>query len=221
MTPPAKICVLLVLAASLMGGTGCQALGYAFTKLVGPWLPDEETEAQYSLKDKSVLILVYTKDPSLASEHPRLQSALADAVGKVLVEQHACGPVVPSRSVEIARRSQPNFNERPVEEIGREFNVDLVLHIEVFQFNLSDIGASNMFEGYAEAGVRIVNPQTGEQVWPVLTAAKLISGKTTPAVDASQPASQETILVEGYGEKLARLFYTYKKDDLPLRRNVE
>ena len=211
----------LVLAAVLLGASGCQATAYVLSKLLGPIMPEDEVEAQYSLKDRSVLILVDTKDPIMAAEHPRLQSALADAVGKALAEQKACGPLVPSRSVEAARRADRTFSQWSVVDVGKYFNVDLVIHVEIFDFRVTDIGASNFFNGYAEAGVRVVDPQTGEQVWPVLSAAKVITGKTTPDVDATGPTAQETILIDGYAEILARLFYTYKTDDLPMRPKVE
>jgi hypothetical protein len=211
----------LILAALLLGAAGCQPTAYVLSKTLGPWIPEDEVEAQYSLKDRSVLILVDAKDPLMVSEHPRLRSALADAVGKCLAEQKACGPLVPSRSVEAARRADHSFSQWSVAQAGKYFNVDLVVHVEVLDFHVTDIGASNFFDGYVEAGVRVVDPHTGEQVWPVLSAAKVITGKTAPDVDAAQPAAQETILIDGYGEKLARLFYTYKSNDLPMRPKVE
>lgn len=214
--------LLLVLAAAFAwSAAGCQALRYLAAKTIGPLMPEDEVEAQCSLKDRSVLILVDTRDPGLASDYPRLRSSLADAIGKTLADEKACGPVVPSRSVEAARRAERDFNQWSVAEAGKYFNVDMVVHVEIFEFRLKDIGGSNLFDGYVEAGVRVVNPQSGEQVWPVLSAAKRITGETAPDVDAPGPVAQQAILVEGYGEKVARLFYTYKVNDLSMRPKVK
>jgi len=222
MTARIAVGLAMVLAAAFAPATGgCQGMAWLLTKTVGPFVPEDEVQAECSLKDKSVLILVDAKDSSLVSEHPRLRSALADAIGKYLVEQKACGPVVPSRSVEIARRAESDFDQWSVPRAGEYFNVDMVVHVEVFEFRVKDIGASSMFDGYVAAGVRVVDPLSGEQIWPVLSAAKRVTGETAPDVEAAGPSAQEAILVDGYAEKVARLFYTYKVNDLSMRPKVK
>jgi hypothetical protein len=222
MTFLARILLILALSLTVAGThTGCRALAFLLTKTVGPFVPEDEVQAQYEFKSGSVLILIDAKDPSLTSDYPQLRSRLTDIIGKTLTDKKACGPVVPSRSVEAARRAEPHFADWSFEQAGTYFNVDYVVHIEILEFRLEDVSGSNAFSGYTEASVRIFDPNTGERVWPVLSEAKVVTAETTPIVEASQPSAREEVLVEGFGEKIARLFYTYKTGDLPIRPKVK
>jgi len=212
---------LLVAAAGATAWAGCDQAAWILTKTIGPFVPEDEIPAQYSLKGKSLVVLVDTKDPIMASEYPRIEIALAEALRKELAANKVCGPVVPTHGVEAARRADATFNEWPVAEVGKYFNVDLVLHLELFEFRLKDNPSSNIYRGYAEAGIRLVSPQSGEQVWPVLSAARILSAETMPDVQLEQASEQEKVLVEGFADKIARQFYTYKKNDLPLRPKVK
>ena len=211
--------VLVVLAAGAVAG--CQGFAWILVKTVGPWVPEDTVEAEYKLEGKSVLVLVDVKDPAMAAEYPRLDVELADQIGRALQEKKACGPAVPGRNVQTARRAEPEFPRWSVAQVGQYFNVDYVLHVEVMEFRLKDSLNSNVFRGYAETSVRLVSPETGEQVWPVLAAARLLSAETMPDQTADDAAQQESILTEGLAGKIARHFYTYKKDDLPLRPKVK
>ena len=222
MIPMRRIATLLapvlLLATAL---AGCQGLAWILVKTVGPWLPEETSQAEYDLKDKSLLVLVDAKDQTLLSEYPRLESAMATNIGKELGDRQACGPIVPAHSVDNARQAEPKFAQWSVAQVGKYFNVDLVVHVEILELRLHDAPGSNVYHGYVEAAVRLVSPETGEQVWPVLAAARLMTGETQPDVVTEERGEQETILIEGFSDKVARLFYTYKLEDLPMRPKVK
>jgi hypothetical protein len=133
----------------------------------------------------------------------------------------ACGPVVPSRSVGIARKTESRFAEWSVAQVGKFFNVDRVIHIEMSQFRLRDDPGSNVYHGYAKAAVRIVDADTGQQVWPVLSAARPVEAETQPGVEAESRSEEESILLDGFGEKIARMFFAYKKEEISIRPKVK
>lgn len=219
----ARCAVMLALLAVFAAGTaGCQGLAYVLVRTVGPFIPEDEHKAEYDLSGRSVVVLVDLKDPTVASEFPRLELSLADAIGKVLAESKACGPVVPARSVEAARRTERGFARWPVARVGEYFNVDRVIHVELFEFRIKDSPESNAFRGYAEAAIRIVSPESDQQVWPMLAAARILRAETLPDTDADseEAARQEQILVEGFGEKIAKQFCTYKLSERPIRPKV-
>lgn len=222
MNRPAQ-CLAMLASLTLLAaaGAGCDAFAWILVQTVGPFVPEDEHKAEYDLKGRSLLVLVDLKDPMAASEFPRLEMSLADEIGKFLAQHDACGPVVPQHSVEATRRTRRGFQQWSVAQVGEYFNVDLVMHLELFEFRLKDDPNSNVYRGYAEAAVRLVSPETGEQVWPVLAAARLIRAETLPDADADEPGRQETILVEGFAEKIARHFCTYKLSELPLRPKVK
>jgi len=209
---------ILFLAATL---AGCQPFAWILVKTIGPWLPEETAQAQYDLQNKSVLVLVDAKDPGFLSEYPRMESALATAISKELGDHKACGPLVPAHSVDNARRAEAKFGQWSIAQVGKYFNVDLVMHVEVLDFRLRDAPGSNVFNGYIETAVCLVSPETGEQVWPVLAAARLVTAETQPDLATEERGEQETILIEGISDKIARLFYTYKIADLPMRPKVK
>ncbi|KPK50999.1 MAG: hypothetical protein AMK72_00905 [Planctomycetes bacterium SM23_25] len=210
---------LLTLAAAC--GAGCDAFAYLLVKTVGPFVPEDEHKAEYGLSGRSVVVLADLKDPLVASEFPRLAMVLADEIGKFLAEQKACGPVVSQHSVEAARRTERDFERWSVAQVGTYFNTDLVLHLELFEFRTRDNPNSNVYRGYAEAAVRIVDPETNEQVWPVLAAARIVTAEALPDAVTDEPGRQEKILIEGFAEKIARHFCTYKLSEMPLRPKVK
>ena len=213
--------ILVILLWAVACGAGCEAFAYLLVKTVGPFVPENEHKAEYDLKSRSLVILVDVKDPLVASEFPRLAMSLGDKIGTFLADQEACGPVVSQHSVEAARRTERGFRKWSVAQVGKYFNTDLVMHLELFEFRLKDSSASDVYHGYGEAAVRIVSPETGEQVWPMLAAARVVTAEALPDASVDDPARQETILIEGFAEKIARQFCVYKLSDEPLRPKVK
>jgi len=213
----------LLLATAVACGAGCDAFAWILVQTVGPFVPEDESKAEYDLQNRSIVILVDAKDTALASEFPRIEVSLAEALAKVLAEKKACGPIVPPHSVETVRQAERSFPSWSIAQVGEYFNVDVVLHVELFEFRLKDDPSSNIYRGYTEAAIRLVSPDTGEQVWPVLAAARLVKAETIPdaSPEAEDPVRQERILIEGFAEKIARHFYTYKLSELPLRPKVK
>lgn len=215
------LAILAILTLAAACGAGCQAFAYLLVKTVGPFVPENEHKAEYDLTGRSLVILVDLKDPLVASEFPRLAMSLGDEIGTFLADQEACGPVVSQHSVEAARRTERGFRQWSVAQVGKYFNTDLVMHLELFEFRLKDSSNSNVYHGYGEAAVRIVSPETGEQVWPMLAAARVVTAEALPDASVDDPARQETILVEGFAEKIARQFCVYKLSEQPLRPKVK
>jgi len=213
--------VAAVLAVWAAACGGCDQAAWILVKTVGPWVPEEKVEAEYRLAGQSVLVLVDVADPSVASAYPRLELMVSDGICKALEREGAAGPIVPVHSLAAARRTEPDFARWSVAQVGRYFNVDLVMHVELYEFRLKDSPGGNVFHGYAESAVRVVSPETGKQVWPVLASARLVTAETTPDVQPEESAEVATILAEGLADKVARYFYTYKKNDLPMRPKVK
>ena len=220
MTPRARSLVALVFMASVLGA-GCDQAAWILVKTVGPWVPEEKVEAEYRLGGQSVLVLVDVADPAVASAYPRMELIVSDGICKALEREGAAGPIVPVHSLAAARRTEPDFARWSVAQVGRYFNVDLVVHVELYEFRLKDSPGGNVFHGYAESAVRVVSPETEKQVWPVLASARLVTAETMPDVQPEESAEVATILAEGLADKIARYFYTYKKQDLPMRPKVK
>ena len=221
MTRPRPSLVLAVLLASACLATGCDEAAYILTKTIGPFVPEDKHEAEVDLSGSSILVLVDVEDPTVASEFPRAETLLAKGIAETLQAHGASGPVVPVRSVLAARRMEPEFVRWPVVRAGEYFNVDVVLHAQLFEFRIKDSPSSNVLRGYAEVAVRLVSPETGKQIWPVLAEARLVTAEALPDAEVQEAARHEEDLAKGLGGKIARNFCTYKLNDLPLRPKVK
>jgi len=221
MTAPLRSAVLAAVLLAAILAAGCQEVAYVLVRTVGPFVPEDEHKADYDLTGQSVLVLVDVEDPAVASEFPRAETLLADGIAETLDEHRGSGPVVPVRSVMAARRLEPGFDTWSVARAGTYFNVDLVLHVQLFEFRVKDSPSSNVLHGYAEAAVRLVSPETGEQVWPVLSEARLETAEALPEADVQKAPEHEEDLARGLGAKIARRFCTYKLSALPLRPKVK
>ncbi len=210
-----------VLIAAALAVGGCNAAAYMLHQGVKVFGPEAKVEAEFPLAHRSVLVLVDTAAPTLGSEFPRMEMALADGIGEVLAENRGCGPRVPARSIENVRRAEPAFDRWAVAEVGRYFNVDYVVHVVVHEFRVRETEVSTYLEGYAETTLRVVSPQTGEQAWPPMASARQVTARTLPGDEIIEdPVELERILTEGLADKIARHFFTYEEDSLPLRPKV-
>ena len=200
---------------------GCNLIAYTLMKTVGPWVSPEEVKAEFRMDGQSLLVLADTSDPSLESQFPRLEVVVGEAIAKILRKEGATGPIVPIHSLEAARMTRTGFDRWSIAEVGEYFNVDLVLYVELYEFRLKDSPGSMVWHGYAESALRVVSPETGKQVWPALGSARIVMAETLPDVQPTEPGELERILTEGLADKIARHFFTYKMEDLPMRPKVK
>jgi len=215
--------MLVLLAVLAAGAAGCDEFAWILVNTVGLFVPENEHVAEYDLSRKSLLILVDVNDPEVASEFPQIEAALSRSIADTLKEHDACGPLVPGYSVQAARRVERGFEQWSVAQVGEYFNVDLVMHIQLFEFRIKDNPGANVLCGYAETAIRLVSPETGQQVWPVLDEARLITAEGRPEPDAgpAEAREYEEQVVKGLAEKIARTFCTYKLSERPIRPKVK
>lgn len=209
-----------LLVLGLAAGGGCDAFAWILTKTIGPWVPEDESVAEYSLEGKSVLVLVDTEGAALSAAYPRLETVLAERVIKILADRHAAGPLVPTHGVDAARRAEPDFERWTVVQAGKYFNVDLVLHIQMSEFRLKDSPESTVFNGCGEAVVQVVSTESAQRVWPVLASARIVRVASVPGTEPEEATEMEQIMTDGLADKIARYFFTYKKSELPMRPKV-
>jgi len=221
MTPCHTRLVLAAALASACLAGGCDEAAYILTKTIGPFLPEDKHLAEVDLEGSSLLVLVDVEDPTVASEFPRAETLLAKGIAETLEKHEASGPVVPVRSVLAARRMESDFGQWSVAQAGKYFHVDVVMHVQLFEFRIKDSPSSNVLRGYAEAAIRLVSPETSEQIWPVLEEARLVTAEALPDAELQNATQHEDDLAAGLGAKIARNFCTYKLNELPLRPTVK
>lgn len=218
-----RAAILILSAVLAAAAAGCDEAAWILVQTIGPFVPEDKHAAEFDLSGKSLLILVDVEDPMVASEYPRVEALLATGIADTLKDYKASGPVVPVYSVQAARRMERGFEQWSVAQAGEYFNVDLVMHVQLFEYRVKDNPSANVLRGYAETAVRLVSPETGRQVWPVLAEARLVTAEGLPEADATpaETSEYEAEVAKGLAAKIARNFCTYKLADLPFRSKVK
>lgn len=228
MTPASRgpgLARALMLAALLAGllaaGAGCQQLAWILNRTFTLFSPEEESQAEFTFEGKSVLVLVDAQEAALEGEFPRVEQGVANQVIKMLEERKAAGPIVPARSVDAARRVQAGFDKWSIAETGRFFNVDFVLHIQLTHFRIKDTPGSSVFHGYGETVCQVVETESGKKVWPSLASGRIIRAESVQGTEPEEAPEVETMMIEGLADKIARHFFTYRTEELPLKPKVQ
>ena len=218
-----RAAILVASAVLAAGAAGCDQFAWILVNTVGLFVPEDEHHAEFDLTGKSLLVLVDVDDPVVASEFPRIEAVLSGGIADTLKDHDACGPVVPVYSVQAARRMERGFAQWSVAQAGEYFNVDLVMHVQLFEFRIKDNPGANVLRGYAETAVRLVSPESGQQVWPMLAEARLVTAEGLPEADAgpAETGEYEEAVVKGLADKIARTFCTYKLSQRPMRPKVK
>jgi hypothetical protein len=200
-----------LLTAVLLSG-GCN--------IVGPLLflaKEEETKkipAEYNdLGGKKVCIWVWG-DESLLFDYPAVKVDSASHA-KYYIQQHVKNvDIVDPIRVDKFQRSNYEADTLPVVEVGRKFNADVVLFIQVSDFVTRPVGSPNMFQGRMNAQCALYDCK-GEL--PVESSKrKLWSGKINVVYPDHPVGIMETndlamrsTLLKLFGESLAKKFYEY------------
>jgi hypothetical protein len=205
-----SVTVAAALAACL-GLPGCQV----FLPFIALWelaFPHDKVPAQFKLpKDKRVL--VFPDDMNRPVAYPPVKRALAEKVGKVLVEKKAVAYAVPYDELIDLQHSEPNFNRLAVATVGRKLGADLVILVNIDQFQLKDSPVSTLWRGRFSAKVRVVDVRKG-RLWPDESAGRPVSASEPVCDNSSETYGTvlSQLLADKLGTEVAQLFHAHHVD---------
>jgi hypothetical protein len=179
--------VLLVMLAM----TECSCAVVAF--VAAKFTPPEKVEPEYAVP-KGKTILIFVDDMLSPLTYPPLKAELSRMIGEELVKNEVAAKVVPYDRLADLASSTPAFNSLAVGEIGQKLGADLVLYVQIDEFDLRDPSAPQLWKGHLQVTVRLVDVAKG-RLWPTDRPA----GFTVPP--ANTPTSAESS--ESHGEQLA------------------
>lgn len=138
---------------------GCAVAGW-FASL----FPAADLPAEYELpKDQAVLVLV--EDPQNVVSYTPIKYELARSINKLLEEHKACSELISPESVLHIKSSCHDYSQLSTAEIGKKLDADLVIYVQITEFQLKDSQYDPVWNGKMSATVRVISVKEG-RLWP-------------------------------------------------------
>jgi hypothetical protein len=198
-----------LLALLAMSESSCAISAYLLAK----FSPPEKVEPEYAVA-KGKTVLVFVDDMLNPLSYPPLKAELSGMIGEELLKNEVAAKVIAYDRLADLASSTPTFNSLAIGEVGQKLGADLVLYVQIDEFDLRDPAAPQLWKGHLQVTVWLVDVTKG-RLWPTNRSAGF------PVPPADTPTSTESS--ESHGEQLAttlaamtadsvaKLFYKHEK----------
>jgi hypothetical protein len=215
MSPRTRLLCSLFLLALPALSSGCDAVAVIASAVT----PPPEIKAQYVPKPVMTLVLV---DPAPGVADPATVSLDADRVsrslGKLLVEKKAVPSVVDHDKLTLFRDSQiGEYRKLSVTQIASKLGAEQVIYVELDAVGIAVAQGSDAMKGVAGARVRVVAVPTAQVVFPTGEAMGESVAYDTGIQrlgDKATAASVRAETLQGLSDRIAKLFYTWRAEDM-------
>ncbi len=180
-------CALLLLLAVLTLCSGC-GVPNLFAYFLADRDPKKSVDKEHDLRAEVLLILPYS-GPQIRLEHPGANLAISNFIIQQIAEHlrgRVSGVVSP---VQVIRYQQTDLDweNRSVQEIGRQFGADKVLYIEIRRLTLLEERSANLYRGRVKAHLQVIDVGAG------LTDAELYEGDVSVIFPQDNPLATSQI----------------------------
>jgi len=203
----------VVLASLVL--SGCGAISYVTEKTFQMFTPPAKTRPSYSLKGKSILLLVDTATQEISSRHPGMKYGMAKTIAKELSDRKAARTIVNPRDLVTFAQSRPGFAQMGVAEIGAAFQVDQVVQLVVNDYYLEQMLAADSYAGRVSLEVRVVDVKTAQQAYPGMGQGRMVEIRSPSGIQAEGLSEAEKVFLGGLARKIGMLFVPYVVEELP------
>jgi hypothetical protein len=197
--------VLALTAASLCG---CTAASVAAYKVMGP--PDVKAKYVPTTRPAVVLVEDYRRASTFTDDE-----LLSRCVEREVRDHLPKTPLVDSIKIrELKLAKADAFAAMSVAQIGRAVGAEQIIWVDVTQNATEAILGGEQIRGTVAARVKVVDAFSGQTLWP----SDMAEGYPLSfAIDwgTSTPRTGQQVrdaLLHGLGDKIARLFYTWKPE---------
>lgn len=210
-------CRLFALALAL-SASGCGMTGGKMLYFLG-YGRGRKIPAQFELPPGKLLILV--DDAHELVTWPQAREMLAEQTARELVRHEAVDQVISNRSLLNLRQSDPDFDRRSAQAVGREIGADTVLIMQVREFLASDRIEDTEAAARMSVAIKVIDAREDTsssrvRLWPTLGDGHLESIEM-PATRVHSLKSEKAIaqaLTHALGRNVARLFYQHTYGDV-------
>jgi hypothetical protein len=171
-------------------------------------------------KEPRVVLLVTSRSLETRPELIQADRQLAELLAKQLRDQCAANQerlaIVAPRKVEEFKSSHPNWQALELREIGRSFNADYAVEVELDALSLYEKGTQDLFRGRAEVTLALVDvnhPDQGvdRRQWTCVYPSES-GGGVAVGFDASAPQFRQSFL-EYLAKRLAWNFTAHAQEE--------
>lgn len=201
----------LLCLTMLLGG--CKVLGLIADKTAGQ-IPVEPKYVPAADVPLVVLVENYRTDAATSRSD-------ADRVAQILGERLAerkVAPIVAFEKVQALRDKEgAAFDKLGVVQIARELDAGQVLYVDLTAVSVGAAPGSDIGRAAASAKVRFIDVKKNEVVWPGDLAEGATIEAASPQRRVADGITVDSLRVEALrqlSERIARLFFKYKPDDL-------
>ena len=196
-----------VLLTAVLSAVGCQIFAIPFAERD----PKRKVAAEYHLTAERLLIFPYVSY-DISYDYPAMSLDLMQQVMLRLSKDDIKGVIDP-REVMAFQQNNLDWQSMPVERLGRLFNADKVLYLEVSSFTLMELQSANLYRGRGEVTIQVVEvPPSGEATVPYEGSVSLVLPPDRPigTSEISAVGMYQATLIK-LAERVALKFYAYEE----------
>ena len=179
--------------------------------------PRPLVSAQFKLsKAKKTAVLI--DDYMAPIQSPELKAELAQKVAANLTEGGAlrAGDLIGSDKVNDVSKESDEGKKNSIQRIGRDLGADIVVYVNVVDFNLQSDPDNPLIQPQARAYVKVVDVASGERLWPIDITGQPVQATTRMegdlASDTSAKAQATEKIIDKLAAQVAELFFEHRED---------
>lgn len=197
--------LLGLLATCLAVTTGCHAI--AFTTLMWGEEPTKKVPADYPyLSGEKICILVRAEMETLF-EYPHVQWEVADHI-RVALEANVRGlTVVNPRTVTDYQRQNARWDREDPAAIGRRFNADRILDINLTQYTTREPESPHLYRGYIAGVVSVYDVDYPDSQPTYTTDVQTVYPENSPGQWGISERDIRMATMEAFAQDVAGKFY--------------
>lgn len=200
--------LLAAVLVAALGASGCTPQA-----LVALFRPDPQTDAKFKLASGALLVLV--DEPLDAPPDPDARYQVIRSIHAKLRQEKVNLQAIPQDRLTRLQKTQPQCMQWPEDKLGESLGAVQVLHVQLDEVSTNDQSMDMRPHSRAQANVRVIDVETGDQLWPKERAGY-------PVVFELKPRDMHELeitpdlrkrLAQGLGEQVVKLFYKHKLSD--------
>ncbi len=194
---------LLLLSLPLVTA-GCHALALFLPE------PTKTVKAEYPyLTDKKLCVVVRAPD-EMVFEYPNLQLEIADHV-RVAFEGNVRGlSLVEPKKIVDFQRSDPAWETMDPAALGKKFEADRVLEIDLTQYSTREPDSPYLYRGHITAAVRIYNTEYPNTQHAYESEVRTVYPPDGPGKYGTNDRVIRGAMLDAFGQDVAAKFYDRK-----------
>ena len=199
--------IVLSLLFACLVSTGCNPLTVFYFLFL---LPPPKVDAAYAGLEKQKVAVLTFASRSAQFEHAGIDNDLAKGVARELREHVKHIKLVDANEVRQWRDEHSAFEPT---DVGRKFEANRVVYIEVESFTLYEEHTTQLYRGKANVRVQVFDmTKDGDMVWETRVEPEFPGHRPIPVTDMSRDKFR-SLFTKYLTRQIAHNFFDYKAEE--------